>query len=57
MKQSQLTERHEPEWLEMEAWLDATGRARDERPFSAAEFPRRYRRLCQHLALARSRPR
>lgn len=55
MKQSQFTERHEPEWLEIESYLDARNRRNVDRPFSPAEFPRRYRRLCQHLSLARSR--
>ena len=63
MKQEAFIARHDAEWTEFEAWLVARGDSpsaarakqgqwqglRDE------DVPARYRRLCQQLALARSR--
>jgi len=63
MKQEHFVQRHQPEWIAFEHWLDARGesarKARAERRnwhgLSDAEMPSRYRRLCQQLALARRR--
>jgi uncharacterized membrane protein SpoIIM required for sporulation len=44
--------RHEPDWNEFESLLAELDAGRGER---AAQLPRRYRQLCQQLALARSR--
>ncbi|HEX6833589.1 MAG TPA: stage II sporulation protein M, partial [Rudaea sp.] len=62
MRQDDFQHRHEPEWNEFERWLDARAtpsaklRARDgDDVFADREFPARYRRLCQQLALAERR--
>jgi uncharacterized membrane protein SpoIIM required for sporulation len=63
MKQDTFVQRHEADWLRLEQWTDARGdsarRARKERRtwpgLPDDEFPSRYRRLCQQLALARRR--
>lgn len=62
MKQEAFVARHQAEWDAFERWLDARGeslrRARRERELPElrdADMPARYRRLCQHLALARRR--
>lgn len=62
MKQDRFVARHQAEWIALEQWLDARGdarRARRERGawegMDDADVPARYRRLCQHLALARRR--
>jgi len=62
MKQGTFIARHEREWERLEAWLDPkaprkkgadTGGSR--KPLRTEEFPHAYRRLCQQLALARTR--
>lgn len=62
MKQDRFITRHQAEWIALEQWLDARGDARRARKeggrwqgLDDAEVPARYRRLCQHLALARRR--
>ena len=62
MKQQLFEERHEHEWRELETWHDLQRRNRRTRYddiadtlIDAAGYPARYRRLCQHLALARDR--
>lgn len=62
MKQQVFEERYAREWQEFEAWLDRRGKPRGADPrslpspvFEDAEIPRRYRRICQQLALARDR--
>ncbi|GAB3066252.1 stage II sporulation protein M [Stenotrophomonas tumulicola] len=64
MKQEQFVARYQQEWQALEGWLEQRahlGRRRRARlaPDPAlpadAEFPQRYRRLCQQLALARQR--
>jgi uncharacterized membrane protein SpoIIM required for sporulation len=62
MKQEAFVARHQAEWDAFERWLDERGeslrRARRQRELGVvrdAEVPGRYRRLCQHLALARRR--
>jgi uncharacterized membrane protein SpoIIM required for sporulation len=62
VKQAAFVERHGPEWEAFEAWLKRRDELRrvDEKhlpqsPLSDAAVPERYRRLCQHLALARDR--
>lgn len=62
MKQDAFVARHHAEWDAFERWLDARGeslrRARREHELPDlrdADVPARYRRLCQHLALARRR--
>ncbi|GAB3338862.1 stage II sporulation protein M [Marilutibacter aestuarii] len=62
MKQERFVQRHEAEWQALEDWLDARSVARKARRERRGweglrdhEMPARYRRLCQHLALARRR--
>lgn len=60
MKQDQFVARHAAEWQAFEAWLkheQLPRRARRNKgePFPGHEAPQRYRQLCAHLALARSR--
>ena len=61
MKQAGFVERHGPEWDAFEAWLTHRDRParvaadRPQPPFADTAVPERYRRLCQHLALARDR--
>lgn len=62
MRQQVFEERYALEWREFEAWLDRRSKLRgtDVRflpppVFDDAELPRRYRRICQQLALARDR--
>lgn len=58
MKQEHFEALHAREWDDFSAWLKhaAGHRKRGEMaPFPAAEMPRRYRLLCQQLALARDR--
>ena len=53
MKQSHFEARHQAEWHAFGATLDALEGGKS--PPAASDFPAAYRRLCQHLALARSR--
>jgi len=53
MKQEQFLARYQHEWQQLENWLEQ--RAGTTAPMNTADFPARYRRLCQHLALARKR--
>lgn len=60
MNQEAFESRYEPQWSEFERWLDALGQSRRKAQESLATVPedavpRRYRALCQHLALARDR--
>ncbi len=64
MKQEQFVARHQYEWQQLELWLHRRGNPRRAaaKPVGEAlalppdeEFPQRYRRLCQQLALARQR--
>lgn len=60
MKQTTFVSRYERDWELLEGWLESrrTQRkaSRDQaRSFPAGEFPQRYRRVCQQLALARKR--
>jgi len=61
MRQDDFLARHESEWTELDAWLSARGapRAGGRRAaaeaFDDLEFPNRYRRVCQQLALAQRR--
>jgi uncharacterized membrane protein SpoIIM required for sporulation len=62
MRQEAFVARHQGEWDEFDTWLTKRGSARDARRSPVAtgalrdeDVPARYRRLCQQLALARSR--
>jgi uncharacterized membrane protein SpoIIM required for sporulation len=62
MRQEQFVARYQAEWQALEQWLAQRGeRPRQARRQAAheglddADFPQRYRRLCQQLALARRR--
>jgi uncharacterized membrane protein SpoIIM required for sporulation len=62
MKQAVFEERYAEAWSRFERWLDRREKARRTDPkhlepsgMEDAEVPRAYRRLCQHLALARDR--
>jgi uncharacterized membrane protein SpoIIM required for sporulation len=52
MRQLHFEEAHAKEWEEFERFLDAKPKTP---VFDAAEMPIRYRRICQHLALAADR--
>lgn len=56
MNQEQFIAQHEPQWRQLEAWLDPKLKA-DEREglLADSDFPHLYRQICHHLALARSR--
>ncbi|MDL5593176.1 stage II sporulation protein M [Bacillus subtilis] len=53
MKQSLFETRHKAEWERFTLALERLERGKD--TSQVAEFPRAYRRLCQHLALAQER--
>ncbi len=55
MRQTYFVERHRKEWDEMGEFLASSKRATESLPFSSADFPARYRRLCQQLSVAESR--
>ena len=56
MRQLQFEEAHAKEWQEFEQYLDDPRNAKKgPPPFDPAEMPQRYRRICQHLALAADR--
>jgi uncharacterized membrane protein SpoIIM required for sporulation len=60
MNQEAFEARYAPQWSEFECWLDALTRTRRSSKHVADVLhedvvPRRYRILCQHLALARDR--
>ncbi|MCQ4165724.1 stage II sporulation protein M [Tahibacter harae] len=62
MKQDVFQQRHEAEWRALDEWLKQRQRPRPrdrahdaEGVFGDLEFPAAYRRVCQHLALARRR--
>ena len=63
MKQEAFIARHDAEWTEFEAWLVARGdspraaraKQRQWQGLRDEDVPARYRRVCQQLALARSR--
>lgn len=55
MKQEQFKARHDCAWQEMETYLDNLDRGKPQTSFAASELPRRYRQLCQHLAIATAR--
>jgi uncharacterized membrane protein SpoIIM required for sporulation len=56
MRQLQFEETHTKEWEEFEKFLDDPRNVKKAPPpFDPAEMPLRYRRICQHLALAADR--
>ena len=62
MKQDVFVARYEAEWGELEEWLRLRGAARagaredaTKSPLDDLDFPARYRRVCQQLALAQRR--
>lgn len=62
MRQEAFVARHQDEWEAFDTWLAKRGSPREARKQSVAtgalrdeDVPARYRRLCQQLALARSR--
>jgi len=57
MKQQGFEDRFSDEWSAFEHWLEQRGKRGAPAPGSLpdAEMPRRYRRICQQLALARDR--
>jgi uncharacterized membrane protein SpoIIM required for sporulation len=55
MRQEYFRERHSAEWQLMDEFLRSLNDKKLTAPFPAHEFPRRYRRLCQHLAVAQAR--
>lgn len=57
MKQERFVALHDAEWTELETWLRGGGRKAWSSVLAdrGVDFPAQYRRLCQHLAIARSR--
>ena len=62
MKQEAFEALYAPAWQEFEDWLGPTSKTRASAAaagsatgLGAADVPQRYRRICQHLALARDR--
>jgi uncharacterized membrane protein SpoIIM required for sporulation len=62
MRQDAFVARYEAEWNQLEEWLRLRGAARaggreaaDKAALDDLDFPARYRRVCQHLALAQRR--
>ena len=63
MRQETFVARHEREWARLEAWLDpkalkkkgAEVGSESRKPLRTEDFPHAYRRVCQQLALARTR--
>jgi len=57
VKQRTFENNHQPQWQELEQWLDEVDKRKwsDAKSEKMAHFPRRYRQVCQHLALARDR--
>ncbi len=65
MKQATFEQLHAERWNAFTRWLDTHGRLNKRRKkvragvltsaFRDSEFPRRYREICQHLAIARER--
>jgi uncharacterized membrane protein SpoIIM required for sporulation len=54
MKQRTFENDHQSQWQELEQWLNEADK-RTEDSEEMIHFPRRYRQVCQHLALARDR--
>lgn len=60
MKQELFEQQYAAGWQDFSLWVKRSRLSRKQQaktplPFPAEEFPRRYRQLCQHLALARDR--
>lgn len=58
MKQEQFIQQYQALWDQCEAWLDYQQLSKKQRkalPEPVLDFPRTYRQLCHHLALAQSR--
>jgi len=53
MKQSTFEQIHQAQWQQLEHWLDLLDQSG--RSLDTIEFPKLYRQVCQHLALARDR--
>ena len=54
-RQEPFVAHHQPEWDALADWLDRREAETAAALLPDAEFPARYRRLCQQLALARQR--
>lgn len=55
VRQEFFRDRHGDEWRAMDEFLRSLDDKKLSAPFPAGEFPKRYRRLCQHLAVAQAR--
>lgn len=55
MNQQDFERQHAAYWQETEALIDSLAQSQRRNFGAAGEFPQRYRRVCQHLALARER--
>lgn len=55
MKQRTFEKSHQQQWKTLEEWLDRLEKRNSLKVQDIAEFPQRYRQVCQHLALARYR--
>jgi uncharacterized membrane protein SpoIIM required for sporulation len=55
MKQRTFEKSHQQQWELLEDWLNRLEKRKSLKVQNIAEFPQRYRQVCQHLALARDR--
>ncbi|EDN68431.1 integral membrane protein [Beggiatoa sp. PS] len=55
MKQRTFEQNHQQQWEILEAWLDSLDKRKAVEGKEIAQFPQRYRQVCQHLALAQDR--
>jgi len=55
MKQRTFERSHQPQWDNLERWLDNLDKRKQLENQEAIKFPQQYRQVCQHLALARDR--
>ena len=55
MKQDQFIKNHQSEWDGFELQIKNLGGKKQRQASSLLDFPQRYRRLCQYLAIAKSR--
>jgi uncharacterized membrane protein SpoIIM required for sporulation len=55
LKQHTFEQLHQPQWQQLEQWLDKADKRDQESRKESVTFPQLYRQVCQHLALARDR--
>jgi uncharacterized membrane protein SpoIIM required for sporulation len=55
MKQTTFEQHHQAQWQTLQKWLDALDKQKTIDASQVTDFPRLYRQVCTHLALARDR--